>query len=183
MKFGFAKPDFTGIANQVAGVKPEAVFLAGIPSEMGPLPKALRAAGYAGPLFASQGFFDKATISMGGPAVEGMVVSTSMPPLQFAPAAFRIINDFQTRYGPFTPLSAFGYAAAQIAMTAIRRSGNADRASVLRLLGLTPYDTIVGPFQFAADGDPTDPNLYFYTVRDAKWSYLHASHPSSFLIK
>jgi branched-chain amino acid transport system substrate-binding protein len=183
LKFGFQAPDFTAMATQINGVKPEAVFLAGLSSQMGPLPKALRDAGYTGPLFASQGFFDSSTISKGGAAVEGLIVSSSMPPLTLAPGAFRIAGDFQTRYGAFTPISAFGYAAAQVAMTAIHRSGTADRQAVLRLLGLTPYDTVVGPFQFAGDGDPNDPNVYFYAVRDGKWSYAHAAHPSSFLIK
>jgi hypothetical protein len=47
----------------------------------------------------------------------------------------------------------------------------------------TPVDTIAGSFSFNGFGDAIDPNIYFYTVRDGKFSYLHQAHPSGFMIK
>jgi branched-chain amino acid transport system substrate-binding protein len=175
-----AKPDFLGSARGLAADKPDAVFLAGLASQLADFVTGLRSAGYTGPLFASQGFFDGATLRIGAPA-EGIVVSTSMPPLQNAPSTQTAVNNFQSRYGQFIPIAAFGYAAAQIAMQAVRRSLHGDRASVLRTFGVAQCDTIVGSFSFASLGDPTDPNLYYYTLRNGKWSYLAASHPEGFL--
>jgi branched-chain amino acid transport system substrate-binding protein len=182
LRFSYQKPDFAAIATQVMAGKPDTVFLSGLATQLGPAVPALRAAGYSGPLFAPQGFFDRATAAIGA-GVEGIIVSSSMPPLALSPAAYRTVNDFESRYGPMTPIAAFGYSAAQIAMEAARRGASQGRAGVLRVLQLPSYTTLVGPFQFNLNGDPNDPNVYFYTLRDGKWTYLHAAHPSSFLVK
>jgi ABC-type branched-subunit amino acid transport system substrate-binding protein len=107
-----------------------------------------------------------------------------MPPLALAPSAFRFRLDFESKYGQMSPLSAFSYAAAQIAIAACRRVGAADRAAEARSLALPyAYDTIVGTLQVSPTGDPLDPNLYFYTVTDGKWKYTRAAHPSAFVLK
>jgi hypothetical protein len=54
------------------------------------------------------------------------------------------------------------------------------------LTGLTAgqeVNTVVGPFRFLPTGDPVDPEVYFYAVRDAKFAYLQQAHPSGFLSK
>lgn len=184
VQFTYEKPDYAAAARKTLESAPDLVYLAGTALDMGPAIKALRDAGYRGTLAASQGFFDPLTIAKYGALAEGLIVSTSMPPLYLAPSAFRIKNDFEARYGPFTPLSAFGYAAAQVLMAAVKRSGGYDRATVARTIGTSgPIDTVVGQFQFTYDGDPLDPNLYFYTVRDGKWAYLKAAHPTTFILK
>jgi branched-chain amino acid transport system substrate-binding protein len=181
LRFPYEKPDFAAMTSQLLAIKPDTIYLSGLATQLGPIVPALRAAGYSGPLFAPQGFFDRATAGLTGS--EGMVVSSSMPPLALAPSDYRIVNDYETRYGPMTPIAAFGYAAAQIAMEAARRGAAQGRQGVVRVLTLPRYDTIVGPFQFTLTGDPQDPNIYFYTLRGGKWSYVHAAHPSGFLIK
>ncbi len=182
--FSWSKPDFAGVAAQVVADKPDVVFLAGIVKDMGGIVPALRAAGYTGPLYASQGFFDAATIAKYGAVVEGMTVSSSMPPLQLAPSDFRVRNNYQNQYGPMTPLATFAYAAAQIAIAAVQRTGANDRIAVSRALSYAvPFDTVLGRLTFQNDGDPSDPNIYFYGVKDGAWAYLHADHKTDFILK
>jgi len=181
--FAWDKPNFAGVAKETLALKPDALYLAGIVQDMGPLLHELRAAGYTGPIFASQGFYDPSTISKYGADANGLIVSASMPPLQIAPTIFRIKSDFEQRYGTFTFLSAFSYAAAQIAMAAISLTAARDREPVARTLTARVFNTVVGPLQFGPNGDALDPNVYFYTVRDGKWAYLKASHPGSFILK
>lgn len=184
VRFSWDKPDFAAVSKAASSANPDVVYLAGLVKDMGPLVKALRGDGYKGPIYASQGFFDPMTLDKYKADVDGLVVSTSMPPLNLAPADYRIRVDYETTYGPFTPLSAFAYAAAQIAISAIRRGGANDRLAVARTLNFaTTFDTIAGSFQFGTTGDPIDPNVYFYAVRNGKWSYERASHPSSFILK
>jgi len=184
IRFSFEKPDYAGVSKDTLAAKPDVVYLAGTVKDMGPMLHQLRADGYAGPLFASQSFFDAATITKYKTEAEGLLVSTSMPPLQIAPSVYRIRLDFEQKYGPFTPLSAFSYAAAQIAIAAIRRGGAVDRLAVARTLNLpSTYDTVVGPVSFLNSGDPQDPNVYFYAVKDGKWSYVQAAHRSTFVLK
>ena len=182
--FSWEKPDYQAAAREAIASGPDMIYLAGNTADMGPVIPALQAAGYKGNLAASQGFFLLATIEKYGSAVEGIVVSSSMPPLYLAPSDYLIKRDFEARYGPMTPLSTFGYAATQVLIGAVKRSGGFDRASLARTIATSgPFDTAAGNFQFGYDGDPIDPNLYFYTVKDAKWAYIKAAHPSAFLIK
>jgi len=184
IRFTFEKPDYAGVSKATLAAQADAVYLAGTVKDMGPMLHQLRADGYTGPLYASQGFFDAATTTKYKAEAEGLIVSSSMPPLQLAPSIYRIRLDYEQKYGPFTPLAAFSYAAAQIAISAIRRSGAADRLAVARVLNYpSNYDTVVGPLAFLNNGDPQDPNVYFYSVKDAKWSYVQAAHRSSFVLK
>ncbi len=184
--FGFSwdKPDWDTVVQKVMAKNPDVVYLAGTTKDMGSIVPRLQVVGYKGPFYASQGFFDPATIGTYGDKVEGLVASSSAPPLAIAPGAFRIKTDFERRYGAFTPLSAFSYAAAQIVIAIVRRTSAADRLAVLRGLELgIPYDTVVGELQFQNDGDVQNANVYFYAVADGKWKYVGSALPNSFIVK
>ncbi len=180
--FKYDKPDYGGAADSALAAKPDHIMLAGTAQDMGPIVKLLRDKGYTGPLAASQGFFDALTGTTYVKECEGMVISTSMPYLAIAPSAFRMLQDFQGTYGPFIPVSAFAYAAAQIVFSAVRRTGAAQRNTLVTAMTLGGnYDTIVGSFTFAPTGDAIDPELYFYTITDGKFAYVKQAHPSAFL--
>jgi branched-chain amino acid transport system substrate-binding protein len=184
IRYAWDAKDLAPVVKATLDAKPEVVYLAGLARDMGPMLAALHAAGYTGAMYASQGFFEATTTDKFKADAEGLIVSTSMPPLQLAPTVLRIKTDFERRYGGFTPLSAFAYASAQIAISAVRRGGANDRHSVARALSYsTPYDTVVGTLTFGSNGDPLDPNVYFYTVKDGKWSYVQAAHRSNFVLK
>jgi branched-chain amino acid transport system substrate-binding protein len=183
LTFSWDKPDFAAVAAHVVAANPDFVFLAGIVRDMGGVIAALRAQGYSGPLGASQGFFDAPTAAL-GPNVNDMVISTSIPYLPLAPSALRAKTSFEAHYGPMSPLSLFGYAAAQIVIATVQRTAAYVRNSFLSALASSgPIDTIAGTFAFDPLGDPRDPEIYFYTIRDGKFSYLKQAHPSPFMMK
>jgi branched-chain amino acid transport system substrate-binding protein len=180
--FPYDKPDYAAAADKALAAKPDHIMLAGTAQDMGPIVKVLRAAGYTGPLAAPQGFFDALTASKYATECEGIVISTSMPYLALAPTAFRVLQDYQGTYGPIVPIAAFAYAATQIVMSAVKRTGATQRNSLMNTMTLGGnYDTIVGSFTFAPTGDALDPELYFYTVTGGKFAYLKQAHPSAFL--
>ena len=182
--FPWEHPDFAAVAKAVMTQTPDYVFMAGTVTDMGTIVPALQAAGYTGTFGASQGFFDPMTLGTYAKATEGLVVSSSMPPLSLAPSAYQVQNTFHSRYGAFSPVAAFGYAAAQLIVAAATRTSATTRAALLTAMTTPiPTDTVVGSFTFTPSGDPNDPNLYFYTVKDGAWRYVRAAHPSAFLIK
>jgi branched-chain amino acid transport system substrate-binding protein len=182
-QFSYEKPDFEQVVSNAFTSKPDFVFLAGTVGDMGGILPVLRAHGYTGPIGASQGFFDAQTTRLGA-AANDLVISTSIPYLPFAPSTTRIRTAFEARYGPFGPISLYGYAAAQIVISAMRRSGATARNALLSNLQVgAPIDTVAGTYTFGPAGDPLDPELYFYTLRDGKFSYLRQAHPSSFMVK
>jgi branched-chain amino acid transport system substrate-binding protein len=180
--FAYDKPDYSTAAGDALAANPDHIMLAGTAQDMGPIVAVLRAKGFSGPLAAPQGFFDALTVSKFGKECDGIVISTSMPYLALAPSAFRLLSDYQSSYGPLIPVSAFAYAATQIIISTVSRTGAAARNTLMSSLSLGGnYDTIVGSFTFSPTGDQIDPELYFYTIADGKFSYLKQAHPSAFL--
>jgi branched-chain amino acid transport system substrate-binding protein len=184
LRFPFDKPDYPAVSKAALSGNPDIIYLAGTAHDMGPMIKQLRADGYTGPLYASQGMFDGTILEKYKDVAGELLISSSFPPLNLAPSTFHIRQNFEQKYGPMTPLAVFGYAAAQIAIAAIKRGAAADRLAAARALNYaTEYDTIVGPVTFLGTGDPQDPNIYFYTIKDGKWLYVQAAHRSSFVLK
>ena len=183
-QFSLDKPDFAGAANAVLAKSPDCVVLAGNVADMGPLLKALRAKRYTGRFIGTQGFFDAQTVKEYAAEAEGLVVSTSVPYYPLAPTAVRDVQLYESRYGALTPVAAYGYAAVQLIRLAARRTGAANRLTLLRALATGgTYDTVTGSYSFGPTGDTVDPNCYFYRVKDGKFAYERQAHPSGFMLK
>ncbi|MGZ3563336.1 MAG: branched-chain amino acid ABC transporter substrate-binding protein [Vulcanimicrobiaceae bacterium] len=181
--FPYDKPDYARAAKTIMTKSPDFIYLCGKTKDMGPLIPALRGAGFTGNFGASDGFYDPSTIKDYADKLGSFTLSSSLPPLDRAPSVFQTLQDFRAHVGNITPLSAFGYAAAQIIIAAARRTGATNRLAVLSALR-TPntYQTLVGDFQFTPTGDPVDPNVYFYTIADGKFKFVKPAHPSSFIL-
>jgi branched-chain amino acid transport system substrate-binding protein len=183
-QFAYDKPNFGAVVDKALTANPDYVFLAGIIGDMGPIVGVLRAKGYTGPIGASQGFFDPGIAKLGAPAT-GMLVSTSMPYLTLAPSTVRQRQEFEVHFGAMDPFAAFGYAAAQIIISAVARTNAAARNSVVTAIAQgIPIDTMTGQYSFGPFGDAIQPQLYYYTVNaNGTFAYAHQARPSSFMIK
>ncbi|MDQ6926388.1 MAG: branched-chain amino acid ABC transporter substrate-binding protein, partial [Candidatus Eremiobacteraeota bacterium] len=141
--FSAEKPDFTKAADAVLSHSPDCVVLAGNVDDMGPLMGVLRAKGYTGRFIGTQGFFDGQTIKQFPKDAEGLVVSTTVPYYPLAPTALRDVQEYQSHYGPLTPVAAFGYAAVQLIRAAVRRTNAANRLAMIRAIASGgAYDTV-----------------------------------------
>lgn len=181
--FPYVKPDFAAAAKAIIAKSPDFIYLCGKTGDMGPLVATLRAGGYAGSFGASEGFYNIATMQQYGALLEGAVFSSSLPPLDRAPSIFTELADLRGRLGQVSGLSAFGYAAAQIVMQAARRTGATNRLAMLSTLrNGGSYATLVGNYSFDANGDPIDPNVYFYTIAGGKFKFLKPSKPNGFIL-
>lgn len=182
-QFTYDNADFGAVVDKAMTAQFDYAFLAGVVGDMGPIVGTLRAKGYTGPIGASQGFFDEGSLKLGS-AADGMIVSTSMPYLPLAPTTVRWRQEFETHHGTMDTYAAFAYAAAQLVITAVTRTNAAGRgATVTALAQGIPIDTMTGTYSFTAYGDPLQPQLYYYTLRDGKFTYLKQAHPSPFMVK
>jgi branched-chain amino acid transport system substrate-binding protein len=183
-QFSLDKPDYAKSADAILAKNPDCIVLAGLVADMGPLLPALRAKGYAGRIVATQGFFDADTVGKYAKDAEGLVISTNVPYYKLAPTALRDVQDYESRYGPLTPVSAYGYAAVQLVRDAVRQSGATNRLNLIRALATGgAFDTMTGSYGFAASGDVLQPNCYFYRIKDGKFAYERQAHPSGFMLK
>jgi branched-chain amino acid transport system substrate-binding protein len=176
-------PDYARAAAAIVARKPDYLFLAGKLGPMGPLIPALVAAGYKGAFGLGDGFYDPQTIALYGKALTGALVATSFAPLKRAPGDFMILGDLSAQVGDVTAFSAYGYSAAQIVMAAVKRVNAVDRTATLQALtaGAT-YQTLTGSYAFDFNGDPIDPNIYFYSIGKDGFKYEKPAHPTGFVL-
>jgi len=178
------RPDIEGAAQTIVQSGADLVFFAGLAPALSRIVPLLRNAGWNGQFDGSAGFFDAGLWPSYGKQLEGLIVSTSMPPLQIVPAALAIKSQYEGTYGPMSPIAAFSYSAAQIFVTAVQRFASTSRLMVARAIAQPiPLQTLVGTFTFDAFGDPLDPNVYFYRLEGGTWHYVRAAHPSSYIVR
>jgi ABC-type branched-subunit amino acid transport system substrate-binding protein len=164
--------DPAAAARTVLDRNPGYVFLSGKTTQLGPIAEALRLAGYTAPFGASDGFYNSDTIDLYSKVLDGAYVGSSLPPLQRVPAATSLLSDFEREVTQITAFSAYGYAAAQIIISASQRANASVRTTLLTSMqhGGT-YSTIVGQFSFNVSGDPLIPDIYLYTVGKGGFNY------------
>lgn len=163
--FPLDKTDPAAAARTIMDRSPGYIFLAGKTAQLGPILQALRLAGYTGDFGASDGFYNSDTISTYAKLLDGAYVASPMPPINRIPTAMQLVTDFQREVSQITTHSAYGYAAAQLLISASQRGSASSRTSLLHSLqtGGT-FTTLVGQFGFNISGDPLLPNIYLYTV-------------------
>lgn len=163
--FPLAKTDPAQAARTVLDRSPGYVFLAGKTAEMGPIADALRVAGYAGDFGAADGFYNSDTISTYAKTLDGAYIASPMPPIDRVPSAVQLVTDFEREVSQITTQSAYGYAAAQLLISASQRGNATSRnALLISLQSGGTFTTLVGQFAFNVSGDPLIPNVYLYTV-------------------
>ncbi len=181
--FPLNKTDPAAAARMVLDRSPGYVFLAGKTALLGPIAEALRLAGYSGEFGAADGFFNSETISNYSTILAGAYVAASMPPLDKIPSAVQLLTDFEREVSQVTAFSAYGYAAAQLLISAAQRGNATTRMTLLRSLqaGGT-FTTLVGQFGFNISGDPLIPNIYLYTVGKDGFKYARPAVRTGFIL-
>jgi branched-chain amino acid transport system substrate-binding protein len=183
-QFPLQNPDYAKAADTILAKTPDCIVFAGNVADMGPLLPALRAKGYTGRFVASQGFFDPLTAQTYAKEAEGMFISTSVPYYPLAPNTAVDVQNFQRRNGALTPVTAFGYAGVQLVQAAYRRNQATNKLTMNTALDSGGvFDTLTGAYAFGPYGDVVDPNCYFYSLRNGKFTYEHQAHPSGFMLK
>lgn len=142
-------------AGTVAGAEPDAVYLAGYAHDIGHAARALRDAGYDGPLIATGAVLPEELVAAGGDAVEGLIY----PQPAYNPDAEdediqEFVRAYRDRFGS-TPdaYAAHGYDAVKILAQAFEQVG-ADPPEVRFYLNtMNPYKGVAGLTNFDDNGD------------------------------
>lgn len=170
-------------ARTILASKPDHIFLAGRPLDLGPVIEALRLAGFIGVFSCGDGFYTQSTLDSYEKALDGAMVASSMPPLNRVPSAFQLLLDLQHEVAAITAFTAYGYAAAQIIISASQRTNATTRFSLLNALQENgSYNTLVGQFSFNFNGDATIPNIYFYKIGKDGFTYQYPAVRTGYVI-
>lgn len=149
---------FSAQADEIAAARPPGVYIAGYTPDSAGVAVALRAAGYAGPLFGTGAILTEELLAAGPDAVaavEGMVYPhASFDADSDDPQVRAFVQAYEGKYGTHPDTyAAHGYDAMKILALAVRESGtNADEIRFY-LSSMNSYLGVTGDTDFTETGD------------------------------
>jgi len=169
--------DYKPLLTKVRALDPDMVFFGGIVSTGGAvLRRQMRDVGLAGvPYYGGDGIANPEYVPLAGAAADGTAFTLGAPTTTFSPAARAFSAAYSKRFGSspgnYGPAA---YAAAQVALEAIREELKADggklptRAEVRARIAQTELVTPIGPVAFDKAGDLRHPTISLYRVQGGR---------------
>lgn len=174
--------DFIPMLTRVAGTKPDLVFYGGVVSTGGgELRRQMVQMGMKTTFMGGDGIKEQGFVAAAGAAADGAYCSDGAPNLTAMPSAAQFLKDYAARFPrqPVGTYSANAYAAAQVAIEAIRhlmeKNGGVPptREQVAAAIGSSAVpDTPLGSVAFTRDGDVTTPVVSMWTIRHGQFVFI-----------
>ncbi|HTH75133.1 MAG TPA: branched-chain amino acid ABC transporter substrate-binding protein [Trinickia sp.] len=164
--------DYGDIVKAVAALQPDVLYFTGYYTDAAVLAKNLRALQSPIKYFMGNGTADPSLIEKGGPAVEGMIVTTSpLPQFLDSPRAQRFVKTYRDAYGREPgPYSVYEYDAIGVTAQAIKNAKSTKPEDIAAALhALTSYDGVTGRIAFDRKGDRENAAFMAVTVREGKF--------------
>ncbi len=180
--------DLKNLKDTVAKVvadPPDLMYIAGRGDLMAKVIVALRKGGVTAPVIGTSTLYSDALLQDKAfkEAAEGMIVGTCVPPVQFMPSAQEFQQRFQQQHGRLSSYALFGYVAAQVAIDAAVQGRSVEKESLIRQLANGIFPTAIGQVSFRPNGDPSEPNLYFYKVTSGSFKYQGSALPNPAVLR
>jgi branched-chain amino acid transport system substrate-binding protein len=180
--------DLKNLKDQVAKVaadQPDLMYVTGRGDLMAKVIVALRKAGVTAPILGTSPFYSDALLQDKAykSALDGITVGTCVPPVALMPNAQQFQQRFQAQHGRLSSYALFGYVAAQIAIDAAVQGRSAEKASLIRQIQNGIFPTAIGQLSFRPNGDPSEPNLYFYKADSGSFKYLGSALPNPAVLR
>lgn len=155
--------DFSALVSKMKEAKVEVVYWGGLHTEGGLLVRQMADQGMKATFMSGDGITSDEFASIGGPAVEGTLM-TFPPDPRKRPEAAEIVKKFEA--AGFNPeaYTLYSYAAVQIMVQAITAAGEANPAKAAeQMYSKGPFSTVLGDISFDNKGDITRPDYVLYT--------------------
>lgn len=152
----------------------DAVFVAGEVPHAAVFVAELRRQGITVPVIGGDALGIPDLFTVGGDAVEGMVVASAFHPEDPDPESHRFVQAFRERYGtPPDAAAALGYDAVRVLAEAMRRAGKPTPERISEALRSTRgWRGVTGTFSFDEAGDLVDKPVRKVVARGQRWRYL-----------
>ena len=155
--------DFSALVSKMKQAQVKVVYWGGLHTEGGLLVRQMADQGLTATFMSGDGITSDEFASIGGPAVEGTLM-TFPPDPRKRPEAADIVKKFEA--SGFNPeaYTLYSYAATQILAQAITAAGEADPEKVAeQMYGKGPFNTVLGNISYDEKGDITRPDYVLYT--------------------
>ena len=174
--------DFHALLTDAISAHPDVVFYGGTSATGG---DQLRKQMFGTPLasvtmFGADGIRNEEFLHIAGSMANDVYATVASVNAAKLPAAQAFLRDYQSAYHQAVgSYSAAGYVSAMVilnaAASAVKANGGKmpSRADVLdNIRSAKSFNTIIGPFAFDANGDPTSKIISIYAARNDNWQFL-----------
>ncbi|PTY01927.1 hypothetical protein DB346_10785 [Verrucomicrobia bacterium LW23] len=167
-----ADRDFSANIATIKSKGAQALFGGLMYAQSGPLINKMRKDGLEIPFAGGDGSFDPALITAAGDYATNVFL-TFGPDMESKPEARPFYEKYRARYGREPgPYAIYGYAAAQVLLTAMEKAASTDAAKVAEVMHKDTFQTAMGEIAFDEKGDLRKTYFVIWTVKDKKFVVL-----------
>jgi branched-chain amino acid transport system substrate-binding protein len=174
--FMMGDTDFSAQIARLASLdpKPDAVFVAAIPSEAGLSVKQIREHGLTMPIVSGDGFDTELVTTVPGPELANNVYfSTHTYRADDRPEVKKFIEDYKAKYGkePENAFAPLGYDAMMLVADAIKRAGSAEPAKIRDALAQTRgFKAVTGVISYTRPSMVPPKPVSIISVKNGKYA-------------
>jgi branched-chain amino acid transport system substrate-binding protein len=157
--------DYSAVVSKIKASGADLVFFGGLYTEGGLIVRQMRDQGVTAPMMGGDGLFDAEFFSVGGPGVEGSLVTFGPNPVK-NPAAAAVVKALRDKNVSAESYTLYSYAAVQVLKQAAESAKSLDAKKVAAAMhsGMT-FDTVIGKFSYNAKGDRNDADYVVYAIK------------------
>jgi len=174
--------DYSALVSKIKQSGADLVYFGGLYTEGGLIVRQMRDQGVKAPLMGGDGITADEFAAVGGPGVEGTLMTYGPDPRN-KPEAKKVVDEFRHRPQPFEPeaYTLYSYAAVQIIKQAAEAAKSLDPKKVAeKMHSGMKFSTVLGPISYDKKGDITKLDYVMYIwKKDASGKITYVECPGS----
>ncbi len=166
--------DFSALVSKIKAAAADIVYWGGLHTEGGLIVRQMRGQGVNAVLMSGDGITTDEFASVGGPGVEGTLM-TFPPDPQKRPEAAEVVKKFAAKNFKPESYTLYSYAGLEIIASAADQAKSLDPKKVAETIKGKTFKTVIGDIGYDTKGDITRPDYVMYTwKKDAagKMTYI-----------
>ena len=177
--------DYSALVSKIKASGADLVYWGGLHTEGGLIVRQMRDQGVKAPLMGGDGITDDEFASIGGPGVEGTLM-TYGPDARNNPAAKDAVAKFRAKKFEPEAYTLYSYAAVQVMKQAAEQAKSLDPKKVAEVIHSgKKFKTVIGELSYDKKGDVTRLDYVMYVWKkqpDGKITYVQGSDPLAALL-
>jgi branched-chain amino acid transport system substrate-binding protein len=154
--------DFSALVSKIKASGAELVYWGGLHTEGGLIVRQMRDQGVKAPLMGGDGITSDEFVSVGGPGVEGTLMTFAPDPRK-RPEAKAIVEKFRAKKFEPEAYTLYSYAAVEVMKQAAEAAKSLDPKKVAeKIHSGMKFKTVIGELSFDKKGDITRPDYVMY---------------------
>jgi branched-chain amino acid transport system substrate-binding protein len=174
--------DFSALVSKIKATNADLVYWGGLHTEGGLIVRQMRDQGVKAPLMGGDGITSDEFVSIGGPGVEGTLMTFAPDPRKRAEAK-AVVEKFRAKKFEPEAYTLYSYAAVEVMKQAAEAAKSLDPKKVAaQIHSGKKFKTVIGELSFDKKGDITRPDYVMYVwKKDAsgKITYVELDNKGS----